>query len=300
MIPDRGRALRETLKAALDAKVVEDQGLPKSVPWGPHVYVPGTKQAWHVLTETPDGDAWLSRMRSAVATVSGLRLGVAGTLDTLKSPHIIKAVDELECAVLPVVETDFGYRSLGLRASVADVIYEHRLVLEPLLARELLERCLTRAAKAQGTYNKGATLELLVALMLSQVTGFEVTDKNILSRNQEVDVHATNRNIAGPLGRGQFVLAECKNWKDPVPRKEYNAFASKLRTRHGMAKLGVMVTTSTFESGVYDETLRESERDDVVALLDKDSLPKVWRDWPDVTRGMENAVKNAVYDHEPD
>ncbi|MGH9552001.1 MAG: restriction endonuclease [Terriglobales bacterium] len=278
--------------------VIEDQGLPSSAPWGPHVYVPAAKQAWHVLTEPPSSTAWLERMRVAAKGVQSLRLGVAGSLEILNKPEIIKALDELRCAVLPVQETDDGYRSLGLRASIADVIYEHRLVLESELVKLLLDRCLDRAGRSKGSYAKGATLELLVALMLSQVTGFEVTDTNILSANQEIDVHVTNRNSAGPLGRGQYVLAEAKNWKNPVPRKEYDAFAKKMRTRHGMAKLGVMVTTNTFEAGVYVEAIRDSQYDDVIVLLDKTSLPKLWTDFPDVTRGLEDAIKRAVYDHE--
>lgn len=299
-MPDRGRALRDALKAALAVPVVEDKGLHKDVPWGPHVYVPGAKQAWHVMPSVSDSFAWADRMRAALAKVKGLCLGVAAPLEVLQRPEILAVLDELGCAVLPVKETLTGYRALDLRASMCDVIYEQRFVLEPALARDILDRCLQRALVQQDSYAKGAVLELLVAVLLSQVNGFEVTDRNILSKNQEVDVHVTNRNSAGPLGRGQFVVAEAKNWKAPVPRKEYDAFAKKMRTRRGMAKLGVMVTTSTFESGVYVEAIRDSEKDDVIVLLDKASLPKVWRDHSDVANGLEAAVKRAVYDHESD
>lgn len=301
LIADRGRALRDTLKTAIGVAVLEDQGLPVSVPWGPHVYVPCPAQAWHVMPEPPEGSAWLDRMRVAAKKVPRLRLGVAAPLEVLNKPDIISALDELQCSVLAVEEIESEYRSLGgIRESMCDVIYEHRLVLEPSLTKSILDRCLTRALITKDSYKKGARLELLIAVMLSQVTGFEVTDINILSKNQEIDVHVTNRNNAGPLGRGQFVLAEGKNWKAPVPRKEYDAFAKKVRTRHGMAKLGLMVTTSTFESGVYIEAIRDSEQEEVIVLLDKDTLPKVWRNFADVTKGLEHAVKRAVYDHEPD
>lgn len=300
LVADRDRVLKDTLKAALGVAVVEDRGLHKKVPWGPHVYVPSTRQAWHVLTAAPENNAWAERMRIAVQQIKTLQLGVAGPLEVLNKPEILSVLDELGCAVLPVEEVATGYRSLGLRASMCDVVYEHRLVLDPALACVLLDRCLQRAMQSQNSYEKGAVLEVLVAVMLSQVNGFEVTDLNILSKNQEVDVHVTNRNNAGPLGRGQYVLAEAKNWKLPVPRKEYDAFAKKMRTRRGMAKLGVMVTTNTFEQGVYVEAIRDSDRDDIIVLLDKTTLPKVWHEFADVTRGLEAAVKRAVYDHEPD
>ncbi|MCL4182998.1 MAG: restriction endonuclease [Burkholderiaceae bacterium] len=282
--------------------MVEDQGLPASVPWGPHVYELNVARAWHVMPELPISSAWFSRMRAAAKRVPKLRLGVAAPLTVLNKPDIILALDELQCSILPVKETEAGagYRSLGIRESICDVIYEHRLVLEPSLTRTILDRCLERALKAQDSYKKGARLELLIAVMLSQVIGFEVTDKNILSKNQEIDVHVTNRNSAGPLGRGQYVLAEGKNWKAPVPRREYDAFAKKVRTRRGMAKLGLMVTTSSFEKGVYIEAIRDSEHDELVVLLDKVTFPKVWRDFDSVTGGLEHAITRAVYDHEPE
>lgn len=300
MTPDHGRALREALKKELGAPVREDEGLSAKVAWGPHVYVPSTKQAWHVLPTLPETNAWAVRMQTAVSHVRGLKLGVAAPLEVIRDSRILEALDELQCAVLPVKPDASGYRSLGYRNSVCDVIYERGLVLEHGLASRILDRALTRALAAQDSYAKGALLELLIAVMLSQVNGFEVTDLNISSKNQEIDIHVSNRNNAGPLGRGQYVLAEAKNWKSPVPRKEYNAFASKIRSRRGMVKLGLLVTTSTFESGVVIEAIRESERDDLIVLLDKETLPKVWREAEDMTAGLERAVKRAVYDHEPE
>jgi hypothetical protein len=297
VIADPGEALKAALIRELACPVTTDRGL-KGVPWGPHVYVPGRKQAWHVLHSSPENTAWSDRMALAAKKIKGLRLGVAAPLDVLSDPVVLEAADVLQCSILPVEEDGDDYKAVpGFRASIADVVYEHRLILDPKLAKRVLDRALERALQNRDSYKKGALLELVVAVMLSQVKGFEVTDLNISSTNQEIDVHVTNRNSSGPLGRGPFVLAEAKNWKEPIPRKEYDAFAKKLRTRKGMAKLGVFVTTGTFEKGVYVETIRDSEKDDVIVLLNKKSLPQVWRDHPDITRGLEAAVKVAVYDH---
>lgn len=296
MIADPGEALRAALIRELACAVEKDKGL-KGVPWGPHVYVPKKKQAWHVLPSKPESAAWSDRMTVAKKKISGLRLGVAAPVEVLSDPVVLEALDVLECAILPVKESGDSYETPGLRASIGDVIYENRFLLEPKLAKRVLDRALARAIANRDSYKKGALLELVVAVMLSQVKGFEVTDLNISSENQEIDVHVTNRNSAGPLGRGQFVLGEAKNWKDPVPRLQYDAFARKVRTRRQMAKLGVFATTSTFEKGVYVEAIRDSEKDDVIVLLDKKGLPRVWRDHTDITCGLEAAIKSAVYDH---
>src|SRR5260221_7873406 len=111
-------------------------------------------------------DAWTTRMRKAVNAVKNLRLGVAAPLEVLRDPTVLKLVDELNCAVLPAKQTTTGYRPLGLRGSVCDVVYEQRIVLAPDLARTMLDRNFARAQATVGSYKKGALLELAVALML--------------------------------------------------------------------------------------------------------------------------------------
>jgi restriction endonuclease Mrr len=134
--------------------------------------------------------------------------------------------------------------------------------------------------------------------MFSQVEGFEVADRNISSATQEIDINVINRNTGGPLGGGAIVLAEAKNWSSPVDRKEYNAFAAKLRTRRGMAKLGFLVTTNRFTKPCYLEHLGERYLDDLIVLLDQERLPAIWRAHSSVTEGIERMVISAIYDHE--
>jgi hypothetical protein len=203
----------------------------------------------------------------------------------------------MNARVMIVEEGEDKFEVKFENASVLDVIYEERWRLPHRLTRLLLDRALSRAVASVDSYEKGAQLELLVATMLSQVDGFEVTDRNVSSATQEIDVSVLNRNMGGPLSRGSLVLAEAKNWSSPVDRKEYNAFATKLRTRRGMAKLGFMVTTNRFTKACYMEHIGERYMDDIIVLLDKDRLPAVWNDFDSVTAGIERMVMNATYDH---
>ncbi len=271
--------------------------LSPSVRWRPHLFEEQDRRAWYLLTEVPESDGWVRRIERACESVPGLTIGVCGPQLVLSREEVINSVDQLNARVMIVEEGDNGFEMKFENTSILDMIYEERWRLPHPLTQLLLDRALTRALVNVDSYEKGALLELLVATLLSQVDGFEVTDRNVSSATQEIDVSVLNRNMGGPLSRGSLVLAEAKNWSSPVDRKEYNAFATKLRTRRGMAKLGFMVTTNRFTRACYMEHIGERYMDDIIVLLDKDRLPAVWRDFDSVTAGVERMVINASYDH---
>jgi restriction endonuclease Mrr len=89
-------------------------------------------------------------------------------------------------------------------------------------------------------------------------------------------------------------LAEAKNWSDPVGPNEYAAFLRKLLSRHGRAKLGYLVTTGRFTSGVGDERRRDSMADTLVVLIDGDELPELRRDGDGITEWLESMTMLAA------
>jgi restriction endonuclease Mrr len=109
-----------------------------------------------------------------------------------------------------------------------------------------------------------------------------------------MDIFVHNRNVGGALGGSPIVLAEAKNWVDPVGPNEYASFLRKLLSRHGRAKLGYLVTTGRFTSGVADERRRDSMADTLVVLIDGDELPKLWRDGDGITGGLEATTMLAA------
>jgi len=178
--------------------------------------------------------------------------------------------------------------------SVEDYICRSRLKLSAEAAQAILDRALLRALSETNKQRKGVLLELVVAVLLSQVDGFEVTSIGIANRSQQMDVLVHNRNTGGALGSSPIVLAEAKNWRNPVDVSEYAVFVRKLQSRHGRAKLGYFVTTNRFTAGVGAERRRESTNETLVVLIDGKSLPVLWRDPKGITASVERATVAAA------
>ena len=163
----------------------------------------------------------------------------------------------------------------------------------------MLDRGLKRALTKKKTTQKkdkldGVLLELVVAVLLSQVDGFEVRSIGIANRSQQMDVLVHNRNNAGTLSQSPLVLAEAKNWAASVTPTRYTLFLRKLKSRHGRAKLGYLVTTSRFTAGVLSEVCRESKQDILVVLVDGKALPLLWRSDSTITDAIEQITMDAA------
>jgi hypothetical protein len=109
-----------------------------------------------------------------------------------------------------------------------------------------------------------------------------------------MDVLVHNRNTSSALGLSPIVLAEAKNWRDPVDTNEYTAFLRKLQSRHGRARLGYLVTTGKFTAGVAAERRRDSMDQTLVVLVDGKALPLLWRGPKTITDNVEAATIRAT------
>jgi hypothetical protein len=157
----------------------------------------------------------------------------------------------------------------------------------------MLDVTLERALAAKTNAEKGVTLEVVVALVLSQVDNFEVADIGIANRTQQMDVLVHNRSVGGMLGSSPLVLAEAKNWRQKVTPVEHATFLRKLKARNRRAKLGFMVTTGEFTAGLALEARRDSMDDIIVVFVDGVTLPKIWRERGTITQQVERLVINA-------
>jgi ParB-like nuclease domain/Restriction endonuclease len=208
--------------------------------------------------------------------------------------ELLQKCHELNASILlykEKAESFVPYRSFE---TVEDYIYAARLRLTNATASRILDVALNRALQEKNKTRKGVLLELLVAVMLSQVEGFEITDVGISNRSQQMDVLVHNRNVGGALGNSPLVIAEAKNWKDPVDVREYVVFVRKLQSRHGRARLGYLITTSKFTAGVGAERRRESMNETLVVLVDGKSLPLIWRDENGISACVERATMKAA------
>ena len=277
-----------------------DANLGRKVGWRPHVFDERNNVAWHILTEKLESEFWASRMAEAKRAVPKLKLGVALPEHLVYHDDLLQQLNDLDARIAVARDFDGGGEDVSrvmFSNSIADVIYEHRLRLSAGAAAGILDRLLLRCAELRTPATNGVALEVLVAVLLSQVDGFEVTSVGVSNRSQQIDVRVHNRNAAGALGRSEIVIAEAKNWSLPVGTTEYFSVYRKLETRFGRARLGFFVTTDRFTRGVETERLRDSKGDILVVPLDKISLPAIWRgitELDDITKRLEAATIEAA------
>lgn len=272
--------------------------LDNNVPWRAHFYESSRRIAWYCHDALPETDHWYERLRTAKERVARLSVGIAGPFDVIKDETVLLKADALDANVMSF---DINPRTKHIRpaittySTVADFIYERNLKLSTDTSAAILDRLLSRCTTEKHNQKKGVLLEVLTAVLLSQVDGFEVTARGISNRTQQIDVTVHNRNTSGVLRRGEMVLAEAKNWATSPGVSQYNAFYSKLATKRGRVELGFFVTTDRFPKTVALEDLRNSRDSIVVVTLDRTSLPATWRDGEkNITEMVERAVIHAT------
>lgn len=299
MIADPIRAMQAAVKDQLavmdrDAKIEFDAEISAAVPWRPHVYEKISSVGWQLHPVAPDTTSWEKRIKKARDANDKLQIGIAAPEEVLSAEFLI-ACHRLSARIMIMKEKKDGFSGGQPYASVPDLICERQIKLEPETARQLLDLCLERALAAKTNDEKGVTLEILIALLLSQVDNFEVADVGISNRSQQMDVLIHNRAVGGVLGISPLVLAEAKNWKTKkVTPNEYTAFLRKLETRHRRAKLGILVTTGAFTGGVALEVRRDSRGDILVVLIDGKTLPTIWCGPESITKRFERVVIDAT------
>jgi len=292
----RERLVAQLRKQKGTVKLRQDASLAPTIPWRPYVLDERSGVAWHILTERVESEFWVRRIERAKAIRSDLRVGVAMPQYLLYDQELLQTLNDLQARVA-IVSTEDVARDVALSNSVADAIYENRLRLSPAGAARILDRLLERCIAATTNVAKGVSLEVLTAVMLSQVEGFEMADVGVSNRSQQIDVRVHNRNAAGALGRSEIVIAEAKNWDLPVGTTEYFSVYRKIETRFGRSRLGYFVTTDRFTAAVEQERLRDSKGEILVVPLDKVTLPAIWRnatEQDNITRRLEAATIEAA------
>lgn len=133
--------------------------------------------------------------------------------------------------------------------------------------------CWQDVTSQRDPHRKGALLEDLMALVFGSIAGFTDIKRNVRSDLEEIDIIFRNES-EDPLWRneGSYILVECKHWTRPVGARELREFASKLKRRHGRAKLGFFVSMSPFTKGLKEEARRTGDSDRLIVLIDPVAL----------------------------
>jgi CheY-like chemotaxis protein len=121
---------------------------------------------------------------------------------------------------------------------------------------------------------KGSQLEDLVALLFKSIHGFERTQTNRKSLDEQIDILIPNEST-DPFwlqAQSQYFLGECKNWSKPVGPSELDSFRLDIKRRFGRCRLGFFIGIGGFAKGFQTRLAASREDDALIVTLDADQL----------------------------
>ncbi len=119
-------------------------------------------------------------------------------------------------------------------------------------------------------HRKGKQLEDLVALLFKSIPGFERTQTNLRSIDEQIDVVIPNES-PDPFwqqSQSQYFLAECKHWSKPVDPKEIDSFRLDIKRRYGRCRLGFFIAIGGFTKGALTRLATAREEDALIVTLE--------------------------------
>ncbi len=131
------------------------------------------------------------------------------------------------------------------------------------IARRLLEGDI-----ATVTREVGAALEDVVAWTLCSLPGVRVLHRDFVNRanSTEIDLFLFNNPRLSPIEfLPQFVIVECKNWRDRVNSATIRDFITKVRSAR--QEVGILVAANGVTGDAADQT---AANDDIRLAFDQD------------------------------
>jgi hypothetical protein len=300
MSNDLLKPLRTAAEVALrkdnEGLILRDRSLGPGIPWRPHLYEADEDRGWYLISEVPLEDIWQDIIQRAKVHKPTLNIGICAPNEMFRKGEIIRAIDSFDAQVLPFELNGADICFDAIRPSIADLVIERAWTLEHDLASSLLDRAWERASHFDDPHEKGRQLERVGRLLFSQVSGWRVQGRAFRRKNQEIDIVSHNEHVGGVLGRGAIVMGEAKNRVTKVDPDQYVAFRNKLRKTNGLAKIGFMISKAGFTDGAVTETIRDTESDTLIVLLNEAALLHIWRGHTSTTEGMAAVVMQAVQD----
>ena len=146
----------------------------------------------------------------------------------------------------------------------------------PGLIKEL-SALVARVEAADGSDEKGRSLEALVAALFRSVSGFEVLER-VRTETEEIDLWIGNHVETSPFRReGDVILAECKNWGGKCGKNEFGSLLLKMMNRGGRCTLGFLVSWNGFADTLTKEMLRGSKDAPLIVPLAGEALVEAAR-----------------------
>jgi hypothetical protein len=127
---------------------------------------------------------------------------------------------------------------------------------------------ITQVDNAHIPAEKGSALEALMEVLFSQVPGLVVSDRDLHTKTEELDLVVLNGSQDPVFSKDKsIILVECKNWTEKVGRPEFSGLEIKMHNRYNRCNLAFFISWSGFTEKAWRETLRLSRGGYVIVCL---------------------------------
>ncbi len=168
---------------------------------------------------------------------------------------------------------------------------QHEYEMMPWVLQNALESDYADAKNEPNSQLKGKKFERFVSLLFGNM-GFQHIQRNVKDRSNEVDLIIRN-DISDSFFEkfSSHFLIECKNFsaRNKVDKNDFNAFEKKLKTSHGMTKLGFLITSNSFASTIQQEARVSASEDYKIILLSNIEIIRILR-----TSNRFETLKNII------
>lgn len=244
-----------------------------------------------LLTELPK---YVAR-RLRAAHVGGYRVHVAITTVALFQTDWVKLLVEID-AELFIID-DFERRARFKRRHILAAIADLQIPVSPTF-RAALGTIALENIESGNSQEKGRRLEALLAFLFSQVSDFRVVLRNHRNKSQEIDLTIQIDNFSGRVwftpGK-PLVLVEAKNRKEKTDQPAFSVLVTKIRTKRQAVRIGFLVSPTGFTADLEKESLRYSESELCIVLIDGKRLKELVLS-PDLDGDLERLVIQTLMD----
>lgn len=263
-----------------------------STSWTPHAVGRG-KAVLHVALLSALPRYVVKRLHAAHA--EGYKVHVAITTGALYEENWVELLVAVDAQVYVI--DDFDKKARFKRRHVMAAMADLQVPVAPALRARLGDLVL-RSLDVGTAQEKGRRLEALLAFLFSQVSDFRVVLRNHRNKSQEIDLTVQIDNFSGRvwLTPGKpLILVEAKNRKSKTDQPAFSILVTKIRTKRQAVRIGFLVSTSGFTADLEKESLRYSEADFCIVLIDGDALRQLLLS-DDLDRDLERMVIEAMMD----
>ena len=186
---------------------------------------------------------------------------------------------------------------IPLLTSVADEnnrIKDHFAPYRDLFRRQASTMRLEMVKSLADRNQRGVALEEVIVEMIESSPGLKVLDVRHRNSYEEIDVIVSCSPDDLMLSYwGPVFIIECKNWDNKVGTEPVRAFYTKMTTKKGAVRLGVVISASGFTKGVREVTRLFQEA--LVVTLTLDDLIPITNGQSTFVNVLRTAIPTALF-----